>query len=190
MMSRRGSLAGMGNSQDRALADFYETPTGFVDELLRRERFHHKVWEPAAGAGAISAVLLSQGYQVLSTDLYPRADGIRQANFFDLEQRGYDIITNPPYKQLIDFAVHGFQLCHRKLALVMYLTGLESKSRYHAIWQRFPVSHIYLTPRYHHIRQNGVLKHSQVSHIWVVFDKGHIGSPTFDWFPDVIYKTR
>ena len=117
------------------------------------------------------------------------APGIEETDFFTLHELGYDIITNPPYKMIIPFVTHGFNLCHQKMAMVMYLTGLESKIRYYGIWNKYPVSHIYLTPRYHHIRQLGVLKHSQASHIWAVFDKGHVGPPAFAWFPDVIYKT-
>jgi hypothetical protein len=31
---------------------------------------------------------------------------------------------------------------------------------------------------------------SQFSHIWVVFDKGYVGPPTFEWFPDEIYRSE
>jgi hypothetical protein len=188
-MSKRGSLAGFGHSTDRTPDDFYETPPGFTQELLHRQRFHSHIWEPAAGKGAISRVLAANDYQVLSTDINPLVPNVRKADFFDLSYRDYDIITNPPYKLIVPFTTRAFRLCHRKLAMVMFLTGLESKSRYYAIWTKLPVSHIYLSPRYHHIRQKGILKHSQVSHIWVVFDKGHEGPPSFEWFPDVIYKT-
>ena len=55
----KGSIAS-GTSKDRDKLDFYETPQGFTREMLKRQKFYHKVWEPAAGAGAISDVLRKQ----------------------------------------------------------------------------------------------------------------------------------
>ena len=183
----KGSICN-GTGDKRDATDFYETPSGFTAELLRREKFHHKIWECAAGAGAISKVLHNFGYQVLSTDLEPRSPLVSKADFFEMEARGYDIVTNPPFKLLIPFAVRGFKLCHRKMALCMYISGLNSSSRYQSIWSKFPVSRIMLAGRYQQINSTRGLISSQCSHIWVVFDKAHQGKPTFEWFPDVVYS--
>jgi hypothetical protein len=183
----KGSISN-GTSQHRDVDDFYETPSGFTRALLKRQSFYKRIWEPAAGTGAISNVLLAAGYKVLSTDLFPRAEQVSEADFFNTSYKGYDIITNPPFKLLIPFVIRGFKLCHQKLALVMPISGLNSSSRYQAIWSKLPVSNIYLSGRYQKVMSARGLISSQFSHIWVVFDRGHEGPPTFEWLPDVIYS--
>jgi hypothetical protein len=148
------------------------------------------VWEPAAGAGAVSDVLRAHGYDVVATDIRPRAPGIAAADFFAVCRSGFDIVTNPPFRLLVPFTLRGFELCHRKMALVMPVSGLNSSRRYQALWSRLPVSRIYLAPRYQVVRSARGLIGSQFTHIWAVFDKGHDGPPIFKWFPDVIYRSK
>jgi hypothetical protein len=50
-------------------ADLYGTPPVAVEALLRVERIPHKVWEPAAGRGAIVEVLRAAGHAVTTSDL-------------------------------------------------------------------------------------------------------------------------
>ena len=183
----KGSIAN-GTSTERDPLDFYETPQGFTAELLSRQRFGPKVWEPTAGAGAISSVLTRHGYEVLATDINPQHPTVARADFFTTEHRGYDIVANPPFSLTIPFAVRAFELCHRKLAMVLPISGLNSSSRYQAVWSKFPVSNIYLAGRYQRVKSSRGLISSQYTHIWVIFDKQHRGPPVFEWFPDVIYS--
>lgn len=182
----RGSIAN-GTSKDRDRLDFYETPQGFTREMLRRQHFGNKIWEPAAGAGAISDVLRKQGYEVLATDISPRNRRVRKSDFFEVAHRGFDIVTNPPFKLMTPFIVRGFELCRRKMAVVMPISGLNSSGRFEAIWSKFPVSHIYLAGRYQHVKSERGLISSQYTHIWVIFDKKHRGPTRFEWFPNVVY---
>lgn len=60
------------SNKNRADDDYYATDPKAVEELLKREKFSHYVWEPACGGGHISKVLEAHGYDVLSSDIVDR----------------------------------------------------------------------------------------------------------------------
>lgn len=60
------------SNENRADDDYYATDPKAVEELLKREKFSHYVWEPACGGGHISKVLEAHGYDVLSSDIVDR----------------------------------------------------------------------------------------------------------------------
>jgi hypothetical protein len=183
----KGSIAN-GTSGLRDATDFYETPRSFTKALLDRIQFHSSVWEPGAGAGAIGDVLSSEGYNVVETDIVPRNERVLEEDFLTSERTGMDIITNPPFKLMIPFAEQAWKLCHRKFAFVMPISGLNSSSRYQAIWSKMKVSNIILSGRYQHVMSARGEIPSQFTHIWAVFDKEHTGPTQFEWLPDVVYK--
>jgi hypothetical protein len=184
----KGSITN-GTSSDRDGDDFYETPPSFTAALLEHERFDHNIWEPAAGAGAIVKVLEQWGHAVTASDINPRADGIAAADFLTAtEPFAGDIVTNPPFKLVIPFAKQAWRLCRRKFALVLPISGLNSSSRYQAIWSAMRVSKILLAGRYQHVMSSRGEIPSQFTHIWVVFDKEFEGPATFTWLPDIVYK--
>ena len=187
----KGSIAN-GTSKDRDENDFYETPQEFTRELLRRCSFSNKIWEPACGRGAISGVLRDFKYEVYESDLIER-DGYPcdQQDFLEADAiEGADIITNPPFKLMAPFLAKAYELCHQKFAMVMPISGLNSSKRYQAAWGHMPVSQIILSGRYQHIGSARGIISSQFTHIWVVVDKGHEGKPTFEWCPDIVYKSE
>jgi hypothetical protein len=49
--------------------DLYETPPAAVLALLATVSLPHRVWEPAAGRGAIVEVLRSAGHDVVASDI-------------------------------------------------------------------------------------------------------------------------
>src|SRR5262249_60564735 len=50
--------------------DLYETPDVAVEALLRVEKIPQRIWEPAAGKGAIVRVLRGHGHAVIASDIY------------------------------------------------------------------------------------------------------------------------
>lgn len=178
-----------GNSPDRDEHDFYETPRSFVAAMLEHEKFHVNVWEPAAGKHAISSVLKAAGYNCFCSDLVARVPEIAEQDFLEVkEPLGRDIITNPPFKLMTEFAEQCERLAFRKWALVMPLAGLNSSGRYKRIFSVHPLKAIYLAGRGQLIQaQRGQIQ-SQFTHIWTVFDKEHDGPPTFHWLEDRVFK--
>ena len=49
--------------------DLYETPECATRALLHIERLPRRIWEPAAGRGAIVRVLRAHGHEVVASDL-------------------------------------------------------------------------------------------------------------------------
>ena len=49
--------------------DLYETPAVAVEALLRVEQIPQRIWEPAAGRGAIVNVLRRAGHEVIASDI-------------------------------------------------------------------------------------------------------------------------
>ena len=115
--------------------DLYETPPEAVRALLAAETIPLDVWEPAAGRGAISRVLMEAGHHVVSTELekYPGADwGVLSGVDF-LAQRhppaGVQcILTNPPYQKAAPFVRHALTLVP-DVIMLMRLAFLEGTTR-------------------------------------------------------------
>jgi hypothetical protein len=125
-----------GDPENRPDSDFYPTPQIAAQKLLGAEAFQHLVWEPACGDGAIVDVLEEAGYNVLASDLfeYPDIDATFGIDFLD--QIGTvtdtDIVTNPPFRLALEFAVRGLSLLvgtGGKLALLNRLAWLEGQKR-------------------------------------------------------------
>lgn len=100
--------------------DLHETPDVAARTLLRHERLPSGLWEPCAGRGAISRLLIAAGHRVVATDLvaYPGADtGIQSGIDFLMERRAPEsctaIITNPPFKLADEFVRHGRRVSWR-----------------------------------------------------------------------------
>ena len=110
----------VGVSAGRFEDDFYRTPENATLALLSVEKFPLNIWEPACGDGAISKVLVENGYRnnVISTDLYDKGYGEPGKDFFQFssapkycltpDKFGFvqcdhveecrSIVTNPPYQ--------------------------------------------------------------------------------------------
>ena len=127
--------ADRGPFKDRG-ADLYETPACATRALIRTgilDQFP-RIFEPAAGRGAISRELKAQGWFVVTHDLvqYDGADpGIRAGiNFFEASELvALDaIVTNPPYRLADRFIRKGLELGVPTIVLLR-LMALEGAKR-------------------------------------------------------------
>jgi len=119
---------------DRGL-DFYETPECATLALLRVETLPERIWEPAAGRGALSRVLTSRGHRVAAQDIVAHRGRDRDiwTGFDFLEEReapqDFDcIVTNPPYKLADAFVRHGLTLVSSVIVL-QRLMAIEGARR-------------------------------------------------------------
>ena len=115
--------------------DLYETPACATLTLMRVEPLPHRIWEPAAGRGAIARELEAAGHHVLKSDLVAHSgadDGVVTPVDFLLEPRSSlladveAIVSNPPYKNADEFIRRGifhFQLTTIVLLRLMALEG-------------------------------------------------------------------
>ena len=122
--SALGTL-GVNNSKDhqRAERDYYATSPDAVEWLLKHEAFSHKIWEPACGELSISKVLKEHGYEVRSSDIVSRCEGVEEKDFllFNTETWEGDIVTNPPFAMAQEFVEQALRCVTNGHKVVMLL---------------------------------------------------------------------
>jgi hypothetical protein len=172
--------------------DLYETPAPVTCALLKVEpllQARRHIWEPAAGRGAIAAVLREAGHEVVASDITDHGGppftvpGYLDRDFF-LEcaaPTGTEIIlTNPPFKCAADFVRQALKLCPRVIMLLR-LAFLESVSRTDLLeGGSFARIHVFRArlPMMHRDNWAGPRSTSAIAYMWAVWDGGHIGPPT------------
>ena len=105
--------------------DFVQTPKEITEALLKLESFDGEVLEPCCGAGAISEVLKSNGYKVISSDV--KDYGYGEVNdLFNINKEYDNIITNPPFSGKLANPIqkHLISIVKNKLVLIYYLKNL------------------------------------------------------------------
>jgi hypothetical protein len=178
--SGRHSLAARG-------PDFYATPPEAVRALLRVEKLTRKVWEPAAGCGAIAETLRTAGHIVHASDLHDWGcpDCRIGVDFLDARRAPAGvtcIVTNPPYKLAEQFVTHGLKRCPY-VVMLLRLAFLESE-------RRSPLLDYGLLARVHVFKDRLPFMHrhnweaprasSAICFAWFVFDRNHRGPATLN----------
>lgn len=177
--------------KEREPNDYYATEPKAVELLLREEVFAPYVWEPACGAGHMSAVLKRHGYKVRSSDLINRGyDGTEVLDFLCAEapQIPYDIITNPPYKHAKEFVEHALDISidGTKIAMFLKLQFLEGKAR-RELFEKHPPKTVYVASSRLMCAKNGDFERmkagggSAIAYAWFVWRKGYSGDPHIKW---------
>ena len=110
---------GQPTKRKRRKGDFYATKDEDVTiALVRHYRKlieRHVTHEPACGEGHMSKVLIEQGLDVVSTDLFSRGYGTPWVNFLTIPAEQYacgkfNIITNPPFTHWAEFVMKAHEL--------------------------------------------------------------------------------
>lgn len=93
-----------GNKENRRALDFYPTPAEVTIALMEFLQLpKSKIWEPAAGDGAMVKVLERYGHEVIATDIQTGDDFLRTIGMADA------IITNPPFNLSHEFIIKALQ---------------------------------------------------------------------------------
>jgi hypothetical protein len=106
--------------------DFVQTPKEIIDALLKLEKFEGSILEPCCGKGAISEVLKSEGYEVISSDKFSYGYG-EEKDLFEVEEEFDNIITNPPFTQQQKVKKHLLNLAKKKVCLLWYVKNLGNE---------------------------------------------------------------
>lgn len=121
--------------------DLYETHPQAVHALLKHEKLNPVIWEPCAGRGAISSILMENGHIVISQDLSKHDNAVvaietgidflmewklpYRADVKEIKQ----IVTNPPYKLANDFIRKGISLeCDCVMLMPITYLGGDGRS--------------------------------------------------------------
>lgn len=177
------------SKQERELLDYYATEPKAVELLLEKEKFSPNIWECCCGEGHISKVLEEKGYIVLSTDLVDRGYEKQKhtKDFLKINKKDLqvDVITNPPYKNALEFVKKAIEVVGegQKVAMFLKLTFLEGKAR-KIFFETTPPKKIYVSSSRLNCARNGEFekyKTSAVAYGWFVWEKGFTGKPTIEW---------
>jgi hypothetical protein len=153
----RGSTAVMASRHEPPDSlDYFPTPPWATRALCKHVLANHlnitsdSAWDPACGEGHMSAVLAEFFAPVIATDIfdYSGADRahwapgwLRSQDFLDEKANTpvVDwIITNPPFKVAIDFALRAIDLAHVGVAMLVRTQWLESVGRYQRLFEPRP----------------------------------------------------
>ena len=162
--------------------DLYETPECATRALLHVERLPRRIWEPAAGRGAIVRVLRAHGHEVVASDLIDYGE---QTHFsrrdFLLEHKAPQgcecILTNPPFSLAEQFVAHALDLCPRVIMLLR-LAFLESERR-SRILDTGTLARVHIfrrrLPMMHRDGWQGPKASSAMAFAWFIWDRAHTG---------------
>jgi hypothetical protein len=170
---------------NRETHDFYPTWPAATEALLRVERFDGPIWEPACGDGAMSRVLESAGYNVVSSDLVDRGYGEGGRDFLmEWTPRAPNIVTNPPFRWAIEFTDRALQLTTGKVALFLRLAFLEGIER--GRWfPQTPLARTWVMSRRVPFAKGRSVEDGEgagvIAFAWFVWDHAHSGPPSLGW---------
>lgn len=112
-----------GAKQERDKLDFYATHPQAVRLFLNCAindglKLNSTIWECACGNGHISEVLKEYGFKVVNSDIIKRQYECMELDFLNaatedrvrLCPNGCDIMTNPPFKNAVQFVRKGLEL--------------------------------------------------------------------------------
>jgi hypothetical protein len=166
--------------------DLYSTPPSATRALLRTLLFspHQAIWEPAAGEGAITRVLLEEGFTVTESDIrrWPsRKDYVHLLDFLAAkEARASVAITNPPFSLLTKFMEHALTLEGlERWAFLIPLPALAGVGRLHKVYHNNPPRDVVVLSHRVRFRRHGYAGKlaSMATHAWAVWGRT-TNSPT------------
>ena len=173
---------------ERAMGDFYATNPRAVDALEYAGKLPQskKIWECAAGQGDLSEALIKRGYEVISTDLYDRGYCESGTDFLlTKELLAPCIFTNPPYALVTEFCSHAINLGADEIYMFLKLQFLEGKRRYNEIYCKNPPAEVLQFIERMSVALNGsrdgFKNSSAIAFCWMIWRKGHHGSPQVSW---------
>lgn len=179
------------SSKERKDLDFYGTDPECVKDLLDCEEFNNTIWEPACGNGLISETLKQAGFEVMTSDIIDRGHNDFTADYLRtkvrVDETPIDIITNPPYKYVLEFARKAIsdvtQTGGNKVAMFLKLTFLETEKRYH-FFKTYPPARIYVYARRRQCWRGGIepqKPEKMVAYAWFIWEIGYTGEPIVRW---------
>jgi hypothetical protein len=162
--------------------DRYITPGWCVHTLVPHLCRPTRVWEPAAGNGAMAAGLRECGLKVVESDIDAGVDFLAETN-----ARGANCIcTNPPYtcaQQFIEHALVLMSPCRGIVAMLLRTDFDHAKTRRHLFGAPF-ARKLVLTKRIVWFkRMDGKKEAPSENHAFFIWDWQHIGPPILVYGP-------
>jgi hypothetical protein len=186
------------NIWEREAADWYREPKWCSRRLFDDYRFDGIVYDPACGKKNIVNAALDHGYEAHGSDLIDRTGHTPNIDFFNFQGADFNdeddfghchnIVSNPPFDRLEDFALHALKIAKRRVALIFPIRRLPAAG----VWlEGTPLKYIsYMTPRpsiptgqvYDELEAQGKEPSGGTQDFaWLLWDHSHVGDPTVKW---------
>jgi hypothetical protein len=180
-ISRAHSIVGF-RPKGRPDNDFYPTPPEATQKLLNVEKFDGGIWECACGNGAITRVLIRNGYYVFESDIEPRNGALQMDFLLSDALRAGSIVTNPPFKLLCPLIERAHALKPDKFAFLAKLTALEGGER-SEILERTKLTRVHVFRNRIQMTRNGeeARGSGMIAFAWFVWERGYTGKPMIGW---------
>jgi hypothetical protein len=166
--------------------DCYSTPPVAVDALLTVEALPYRIWEPAAGRGAITRTLRDAGHRVIASDIIHYDFPLNfEADFLEQTRAPVGtelILTNPPFRHAAAFVDKALTLCPRVIMLAR-LAFLESEARSPILdTGMLAAVHVFKRrlPMMHRDGWTGPRASSALPFAWFVWHRHHFGPAVVD----------
>lgn len=140
---------------EREKDDFYPTPPeptrAFLHAEIDRLRDFDKIWEPAAGDGAMVREMESVGLTVRASDLVDRGCGADIRSFYDFPVAPADaIVTNPPFQECgwgngkARWLYHAIDTLGVEYMALLMNWSFPGAGGLAPFWAKFPPARVYL----------------------------------------------
>jgi hypothetical protein len=168
-------------SDERGLDAYFTCPEAIETLiLLEADRIPQRIWEPAAGAGAIVLPLRATGRTVLASDIADYGlPGCRIVDYLSAPKMPtawvHGVVTNPPYKLAQRFAMRAISEVPYVAFLVRTNFLMDAERRGRWLDRTEPTRIYYLLPRLpmmHHKEWTGKKSTSNTPFTWVVWQQG------------------
>lgn len=167
-------------------ADFYVTPSYVIEALLNREKFIGTIFEPCCGSGSIIKTLKNlTNNKIIGCDINGNKYGYNQANFLDRTKSMANIVTNPPYNQVLSIIQHSLNLYNKKMAFLIRLAFVETQKRYNLIFKNNLPYKIYVFSKRIDFRPTSITGiGGGLITAWLVWHKNYQKTTYLEWIND------
>ena len=113
------------SEEEREENDFYATDPKALELFLDQTGIKlRNVWECACGQGHLAEVLKQRNLLGRASDLIDRGYGNTNIDFLTSIEIYDNIITNPPYKNALEFVQQALKLSNKKVVMFLKLVYL------------------------------------------------------------------
>lgn len=173
------------DSLEREKDEFYPTPVeptrAFLAAEIDRLRQFSRIWEPAAGDGAMVREIRSLGLHTYHSDLVDRGCGAEIRDFYSFKRSAHlpqAIITNPPFNECnwrdgqarwLYHAIEELQVGYMALLMSWSWPGAGGLKHF---WAKHPAARVYLMRWKIDFTGQGA---PPMLNAWFVWDRKHVG---------------
>ncbi len=168
---------------ERADDEWYAEPAWVSLRLFQEEPFNGSIYDPCCGMGTIVLSALAAGLKAYGSDIRDRGWDSSLQDFFAHHSLHENIVCNPPFDILPEFARHALKRSRRKVAMIFPVARLNA-----AHWLRdAPLARVWLlTPRPSMppgrlIQAGHKPGGGKSDYCWIVLQHGYEGYPEMRW---------